>query len=309
MANSSAGKAQNVTQLPTSRSGGIVLEKGVPAGLGISGRRVALVVNRTGGQGKTLISQIMADILAPNGRRILSADKQGPDGKSKLGRVVPGTEEFGSGPSLEQAAVNPSEFQGFWDRFGEALTASDSVADVGANVIDSIASWASMGDVAKTFAGEIACDLVVPIVASPQSVSDAVSVIKMFAKGGVLPLRSVTIVENHWQGDFKAMADNADYAALRAFEGSADGGMTRIVVLPKCLGELLRRAEEISEPLSNVVEWTPKKLNEMFQMGSFAAPREMKFFKDFYTAARTALAESDAATGVPVANAGRGAVT
>lgn len=305
MANASAAKSSNVTPI-SPRASGIVLEKGVPAGLEIEGRRVALVVNRTGGQGKTLISQIIADLLVPKGRVVLAADKQGPDGKSKLGRVVRGTMEFGAGPALEQAVTNPGEFQGFWDRFGEALVENDTVADIGANVIDSIASWASVGDVASTFSGQIACDLVVPIVASPQSVADAVSVVKMFAKGDVLPLRSVTIVENHWQGDFKGMEGNADYAALRAFEGSAHQGMARIIVMPKCLGELLRRAEETNERLSEVVEWSSKRLHDGFGLSAFAASRELKFFRDFYQAATAALRTSDAVAG-GASNTGGGA--
>lgn len=275
----------------------ITLASGIASGPAIEGRRSAFVVNRTGGQGKTLITQLLAAFLADQGRTIICVDKaSGPDNRSKLGRSVHGVVEMGSGPELATALNDQLGFVSHWDEFGGKLMESDTIVDVGANVIDSIVSWAKIADATVTMTGQVACDLVVPVVASPQSASDAVAIIRTFASGEVLPLRSVTIVQNLWQGDFKAMEANADFQTLGAFV-NANPEMASIVVLPRAVGDWVRRAEEDSVSFATMAGWSVKDMSGQFDFNAFQATREMKFLRDFLTHARQAMALSGALSG------------
>lgn len=280
---------------------GISLAGGVESGTGLEGRRAALVVNRTGGQGKTLLAQLLAALLEEQGRTVLSVDKAGgADKRSKLGRVIQSAVELGSGPELSQAIDDQEGFISHWDKFGEHLMAADTIIDVGANVIDSVVSWARISDARTAMAGGVACDLVIPIVASPQSVSDAVAILKSFASGEVLPLRTVTIVQNMWQGTFDVLTSNPDFQALLGFV-NANPNMASMVVLPKATGGWIRRAEEDSISFSRMSLWSVAEMSGAFDFNAFQATREMKFFRDFLVQAKQSLSMSGAVSSLSAA--------
>ena len=181
-------------------------------------RRMILVANRTGGQGKTLVSQLLLAHLARARYPVmpLAADAQSTEpagrggGSSKLAKVLPGTHDLGIGRDAGLGG-GAAEQLAYWDDLGSVITAVDTLLDVGANVIDPIVAWAKAADALEDLRELLVVDLVVPVTRGTQSLRDASSMVSDVLSAHALPIRNVYLVRNKWG------AQEAPDAAVKGF--------------------------------------------------------------------------------------------
>ena len=269
-------------------------------------RRFIVVANRTGGQGKTVVAHLLSMLLrqADPGFRVMCADSVemvGPGlvGVSKLGRSVPGVIEVGSGPSPSQVLANPNLALEYWDAIGGPLldkSRSGCLLDVGANVVDQIMDWARAADLREVFDGRVVTDLVIPVVASAKSLADASEIAAAAVLEGGLPIRTVSVVENAWQGPFTAFASNPDYIALLAVVRASGGS---VASLPKCLSEILGRAERAHLGIADVLEWDYARIADRFEWALIKASREVSIFSKWVAEASASLSAAGLADPFP----------
>ena len=168
-------------------------------------KRLIIVANRTGGQGKTLVSQLALHALAEGNKAVipLSADVQSiepgsPEGsiaRSKLAKILPGAIDLGIGPSVTQVG-GKAERVSYWDKLGNIALAGHALVDVGANVIDGIIDWAIDSDARSALEDDLAIDIVVPVTCNSQPIADARSMLDKLFTTRCLPLRNVYVVRN-----------------------------------------------------------------------------------------------------------------
>lgn len=258
-------------------------------------KRSIVVVNRTGGQGKTLVSHLIAYLMRredPDFRVMCADSLDGPGGSSKLGRMLPGVIELGAGPTPDELRSSPSAAMDFWDAVATPLldrSGSGVVLDVGANLADSLAHWASSSDMGALLAGRVVGDLVVPVVASPKSVSDAREVVAAMLRPGGMPLRAVTLVENAWQGPFGPLADDPDLLEVRRMCAASGGGVAQ---LPLCHSDLLRAMERLHLPISEVASLDYAGVALRMSLPAAKASRELRAFNEWLGACASSLSDA-----------------
>lgn len=174
-------------------------------------RRWVIVANRTGGQGKTLLSQLLFNAFAKAGRPLLpmSADSVSTDPgaagagtgvaapQSKLGKALPGTVELGIGRSL-LAGGGVADLLTYWEPLGELVLAADTLLDTGANIVDPILDWLVSSDAYEELVPDLVVDLVVPVTCNSQPLADAEAMVAAVLASGAMPLRNVYVVQNQW---------------------------------------------------------------------------------------------------------------
>ena len=274
-------------------------------------RRFILVANRTGGQGKTLLAHLLASELRRTdpGFRVMCADSVEPVANggrsSKLGRCVSGVLEVGSGPTPSEVQADPRLALEFWDAIGTPLldrSRSGCLMDVGANVIDPILDWARTADLDAVLDGSIVTDLVVPIVATAKSVSDARDVVANAIKPGGLPIGTVFVVENGWQGPFGPLSSNSDYQGLLTMSRQGGG---KVVAMPACRSAVLPEVERGHLYLGDVAEWDFNEAARSFGWELIKASRELRTFTAWMrecAAALSAAGLTDPEGGLPTAD-------
>ena len=269
-------------------------------------KRFIIVANRTGGQGKTLLTHLLATCLrrADPLFHVMCADSLEDVGggvmRSKLGRAVMDTIELGAGPSAADVQLKPRLALDFWDGVAVPLmdaTGSGCIVDVGANVVDSIIEWARSADLAEVFGDQVVTDVVVPVVATPKSIADARAVVSSLSRDGGLPMRSIFLVRNEWQATFERLEGGEDYAAVAAAVARTGGS---VATIPRCVSDLLRHAEDAHMFFGDVLDLGHSDIANAFSMGLVKASREKRSFAEWFAAAKSSLAQAGLCDPVPV---------
>lgn len=263
----------------SARSGGKVPEAARTVPYDGSPFEVIVVANRTGGQGKTTVSQMLLSMY-PEAQPFSADAQDAPDGKSKLGRIMGDRKvhELGVGWSLEQTQKGLEENSAFWDEFGALLAqvadkGEVAVVDLGANVVDSLVAWGGSFDSASLFcerrivAGRkpIVFTFVVPMVSSPQAMSDAKAIAAELAAGGGLPVSRVVFVRNEWQG-----AIPQGFDPMPADPGAVKWSTCSIA---KCDSSLLKIFELKEKAIGSIVGMDDDVLSKEFALNFIQAAR------------------------------------
>lgn len=199
-----------------------------------------LVGNRTGGQGKTLISQLIHCGYAYSGRPIgaVSADSSDAGVSSKLGRILGDVQELGIGANISSVMENQHEAVRYWDELGDRLFDGNCVIDLGANILPLIFQWAAQRNAGRVLRGNPIA-LVIPVTAQAQSLADAVEMLQA-SRESELPISNRFIVLNEYHGSFDRLLDNPDYAAITKAVRSHP---TTVIKLPKAKVEVWDQIE------------------------------------------------------------------
>ncbi|TAL79976.1 MAG: hypothetical protein EPN75_08785 [Beijerinckiaceae bacterium] len=267
-------------------------------GGGAAGRSLIMVGNRTGGQGKTLVTEILLSLLTEE-RQVIAADSVeavGASKKSKLGRIFDDVDDVGCGPSAEEMKRDPKVYRKFWDGIGLKIAggrqASPVVMDFGANVIDSMISWARDSHVGDFFSRKeslVAAELVIPFVASPQAIGDALSIARELARGDVFPVRRIVFLCNEVQGSFERFRDTPEMLEIRAM---ARKFTFPVIKLSRCDAGLLRLLEKNDEPKVSVLDKSVDDIGAQYGLNFFEASRELEDVKAWLEQARDKLSSA-----------------
>jgi hypothetical protein len=182
-----------------------------------------IVATRTGGQGKTLVSQVIHFIFKECGEplKVMAADTAGDNGsatKSKLARFLEAedvVEELGIGATIQSIRSNTDEMLKYWVPLAQGLVEGNVLVDVGANVLPAIWEWAVEIDAGRVLREAPPIWLVIPVTAQAQSLSDSCDLIRLAeAKQKYLPVAKYIVVFNEHEGKFDRVSDTAEYQSL-----------------------------------------------------------------------------------------------
>ncbi|WP_262030796.1 hypothetical protein [Microvirga sp. Mcv34] len=249
-----------------------------------------IVGTRTGGQGKTLVSQVIQYIFQGHNQplRVMAADTAGDEGsatKSKLARFLEGevvVEELGIGVSLTSIRSDADSALQYWERLGEALAEGNVLVDVGANVLPSIWNWAVVIDAGRVFKAAPPINLVVPVTAQAQSLVDAADLIRHAEKNRkYLPIAGYFVVLNEHEGKFDSLVETSEYRDLMKLVADHD---VKTVRLERCKSSVWQKIQAncISLTEMNALhfsDYAPK-----FGIGSFMASAAEKDFTGWLNA-------------------------
>ncbi|WP_439515711.1 hypothetical protein [Oceanibaculum nanhaiense] len=232
-----------------------------------------IVANRTGGQGKTLLCQLIALGLeaVTDPPALVAIDTDTSDTRSKLGKFFGNVEELRISPDMEELRRDPRRAIAHWDRLGEIMVAGNAVIDVGANVIGSLLDWAILRRAGAVLRAKQAPPilLVVPMRAQAQAVEDALHILdRSIHDQDGLPIVLRTLVLNEASGTFERYGTNEDFTRLSAMKREHGLAVTRI---GHCMSELWPLTEREYLSLRDVVALPTAAIEERFAMNAFAA--------------------------------------
>jgi hypothetical protein len=254
---------------------------------------LTIVGNRTGGQGKTLLAQMIA--RSTEGAHVVAADKADDEGKSKLGRILADTAdakllnqafnpvnvvELGVGPSAMDLLKDPHKGIAIWDEVGQMAMEHHVVMDLGAQVVDGLLDWAENSGAAEIFqeAG-VPVRMVIPMMASAKAVTDAYEIFQRLVKFQPLFVTEIIFVRNAADGSFSQI----DYdSVMQAIKTAVDRRLCppdmRLVMIdvPACSSNLLRVAEARYKSVDTVCSMDAKTISDLFAMNQWDANRQKK---------------------------------
>ena len=163
-----------------------------------------MVATRTGGQGKTLVSQLLYEALRDSGvpAKLASVDTDGRAGeRSKLGLLYPDVRELAIGADLADVMRSGGmEAVTHWDTFEQLLRERNIVIDVGANVIGSLLRWAKITSPAELIRGR-PMNMLIVVTAQEKSAIDAMTTLsEIEATRGEMDIGRVGVVMNEVHG-------------------------------------------------------------------------------------------------------------
>lgn len=235
-----------------------------------------LVGNRTGGQGKTLIAQLLhyGFGLSQHDMKVVTADSSDKSGDaSKLGQILKNqgvkVEELGIGARMESIKADPKQAVAYWDKIGGHLKGGSTIIDLGANILPMIFDWADQRK-ARRVLEHSKIHLVVPVTAQRQSLNDAVQMIKLSlaAADCQIPFTERFVVYNSYHGPFKDLARSPEMDALLRFQ---DANQIKCVDLARCASEVWDQVELNFTPLSKLAALDHVGYQSAFGLDEFAA--------------------------------------
>lgn len=242
-----------------------------------------LVGNRTGGQGKTLLTQLIhyGHLSLDIPLRVFSADTESSgEGKSKLGQLVADVRELGIGASLLDIEGDGEAAIDHWDAVGIVLGEGRSVIDVGANVLPQILEWGERRKVGRMFRGESPVVLVIPVTSQRQSVVDAYDIVRRaieLQRRGGLAFERIIIVYNEVWGKFDGLSEDREFRRLKFF----DDVSVESVTIERCISPVWRQAETGFISIADLVEMGPAGYSEKFGFNKFKANGAFVSFADW----------------------------
>jgi len=233
-----------------------------------------IVCNRTGGQGKTLIAQLIALAFEEAGisKILASADSSTTEAISKLGKIHRGSVlELGIGAEFDAVRSDASKVVSHWDQLGAILASGNAIVDIGANLVDTVWNWAharNAGEVLRSAkAPQIV--LVVPVRAQAQAIEDALAVLeRSIREDAFLPIAARILVLNEASGGFERYGSSGDFERLSAMKHNAG---LKIVRLPQCRSEIWPSLERNYTPLRSIIPMTTQDVAQEFHLDMFAA--------------------------------------
>lgn len=227
-----------------------------------------LVGNRTGGQGKTLISQLIHCGYAYSGKPIgaVSADSSEAGVSSKLGRILGNVQELGIGANISSVMENQHEAVRYWDELGQRLLDGNCVIDLGANILPLIIQWAQQRNAGRVLRGAPIA-LVIPVTAQAQSLADAQEML-LSAYDSELPISEWYIVLNEYHGSFDGLKGDSGYEFITKKEHSRT---KHIVTLPKANVEVWGQIEAKNISFEKLGRMAHQDWAREFRVNPFAA--------------------------------------
>lgn len=237
-------------------------------------QRTVIVANKTGGQGKTLNSQMIYLGYCDGGfsPKLAAADTTGDEERSKLGKFYPGlVRELGLGVRLSDLRRNQGAAIAYWDQLGALLLQGGFIIDIGANVVPFLFDWAKSRDAGRILRQRGAPPIVlcVPVKPQAQAVEDALYVLeRSVAEAEFLPLASRVLVQNESGGTFDGYGSSADFQRFHALKRSHG---LRIAAMSQCHSELWPIAERNYLPLHDLLTADLEELERTHGLDAFAA--------------------------------------
>ena len=222
-----------------------------------------LVATRTGGMGKTIITQIieLKAQLAGYELRPVSLDAANMTSTSKLKKIIPETLDVCFAPSMAEMAANPAAAFQHFDELAALLAQGGCVFDFGANLAPQFFGWVAICDLKNTLGDMPAVTLVVPTTAQPQAIGDAVEVIQLAkTHAQYLPVRKIIVVLNENEGEFSSGI--AGYQDLEALLRDGSSIPMYSFVLPKLHSEIWAAVQAYAMPFRRIIAMPPKQLGE-----------------------------------------------
>lgn len=228
-----------------------------------------LVGNRTGGQGKTLISQLIHYGYKMSGvpLRAVSADSADNTEASKLGSLIADVEELGTGATMAQVRSNQHLAVQYWDRLGELLLEGGCVIDLGANILPMVFQWAAERQAGRLLEGK-PIFLVVPVTAQRQSIDDAAAVFNHAVRHtGSLAFSRKVLVLNEYHGTFDSVANDMEFKKLV----KRDDGDITVVTLSRANVEVWEQIEAKGFSIDRLMKMNVADYAGAFGVNAFAA--------------------------------------
>ena len=249
-----------------------------------------MVAQRTGGQGKTLIAQLLFDAARLAGWQptLVSADSVN-DGqsqaRSKLSTILDGVYELAVAPPIADVMESGLNVVAHWDQLGAILEKGNALIDLGANVLPAVANWARVsqcGDMKPIV-------LVVPVTCQAQSASDALAIITELAEiVDYFPVRKTVIVFNDVHGRAATAAGPSfDELRRRIAKGDLVGCQIK-----KCVSEIWAYAEADKIRLSALAAMAPEEYVSRYGVTKYAGSRGRQMLAAWRQGSMAALAEA-----------------
>ncbi len=209
--------------------------------------RTFISMAKTGGQGKTLVAQMLVLQHEQKGvpAKLAAADSDNLNQRSKFGRLFPAVKELGVGEDLTKikTSTDPNLAIKYWDEFGRTLLDGGYVIDVGANVASELFAWAEARNAGALLRrrNTAPLDMVVTTKAESQAIEDARALIQYsFDKNEWLPLGRRYVVLNEVAGSFAPYENDPAFKRLKAFQGMGVG----IITMKRCESDIWNLLEK-----------------------------------------------------------------
>lgn len=209
--------------------------------------RTFISMAKTGGQGKTLVAQMLVLQHEQKGvpAKLAAADSDNLNQRSKFGRLFPAVKELGVGEDLTKikTSTDPNLAIKYWDEFGRTLLDGGYVIDVGANVASELFAWAEARNAGALLRrrNTAPLDMVVTTKAESQAIEDARALIQYsFDKNEWLPLGRRYVVLNEVAGSFAPYENDPAFKRLKAFQSMGVG----IITMKRCESDIWNLLEK-----------------------------------------------------------------
>jgi hypothetical protein len=250
-------------------------------------KRSYIVGTRTGGQGKTLVSQTIHYISQERGEplKVMAADTTGDKGgaaKSKLARFLEpeyAVEELGIGATITSIRSDQDAALEYWERLGEALCEGNALVDVGANVVPAIWDWAKETNAGRVLRTAPPISLVIPVTAQAQSLVDAGDLIRLAeAKQPHLPIAKYIVVFNEHEGKFDGIRDATDYQELAKLVSAVRASTVR---LERCKSSVWQKIQAECISLKAMRSLTYRDYAKRFGLSTFMSSAAEKDYVEW----------------------------
>jgi len=206
-----------------------------------------IIANRTGGQGKTLVAEVLLHALTTSGVRVVPAaidTAVETGGRSKLGRRYPEVQDYAISADIGEVATDGAKALLHWEEVVELFKQRNVAVDLGANVVHELLKFVQMSDISPIMRGRPVNFLVVTT-AQDNAIGDAIATLAEIEKArGAMELGKIVVVLNEFHGQFGGADGNT--AALRNLI-SAKGYAT--VTIGKCLFSQLDKGGSLKDLL------------------------------------------------------------
>lgn len=209
--------------------------------------RTFISMAKTGGQGKTLVAQMLVLQHEQKGvpLRLAAADSDTLNQRSKFGRLFAGVKELGVGEELIKikSSTDPNLAIKYWDEFGRTLLEGGYVIDIGANVASELFAWAEARNAGALLRrrNTSPIDLVITTKAESQAIEDARALIQYsFDKNEWLPVGRRFVVLNEVSGSFQPYENDPAFKRLKAFQGLGVG----LITMKRCESDIFNLLEK-----------------------------------------------------------------
>jgi len=229
--------------------------------------RTYISMAKTGGQGKTLVAQMLVLQHEQKGVpvRLAAADSDSLNQRSKMGRLFPAVKELGIGEDLTRikSSTDPNLAIKYWDEFGRTLLDGGHIIDVGANVAAELFAWAEARNAGALLRrrNSAPLDLVVTTKAESQGIEDARALIQYsFDKQEWLPFSRRFVVLNEVAGSFGSFEADQSFRRLKAFQSMGVG----IINVKRCESDIWQLMEREFISVRDGIKMTEVDLEKRF---------------------------------------------
>ncbi|MEA1650083.1 hypothetical protein UAJ10_13820 [Nitrospirillum sp. BR 11164] len=229
--------------------------------------RTYISMAKTGGQGKTLVAQMLVLQHEQKGApvKLAAADSDTLNQRSKFGRLFAGVKELGIGEQLTniKTSTDPNLAIKYWDEFGRTLLEGGYVVDVGANVAADLFAWAEARNAGALLRRRNSnpIDLIVTTKAEAQAIEDARALIQYsFDKNEWLPFGRRFVVLNEVAGGFAPYENDQSFRRLKSFQSQGVG----LITIKRCESDIWKLLEKEFISVRDALKMTDADLEKRY---------------------------------------------